>query len=95
MSGNDLDLPFEDVPDGPVSVGLDPRAVLVGGVVVRAAVIPTPQGPLPAVIFDFHLATGGALPPVVFAGDADQVSKLVPLVEASAAAAIAAAGGAS
>lgn len=65
MSG-DLDLPYEDVPDGPFRIDLD--AIACGGVVVRAAAVETVGGvELPAVIFDFKTAAGGEVPPILLA----------------------------
>jgi len=88
MSGHDLDLPFEEIPGGPVAAPLHPDALVCGGVVIRASVLETDAGRLPALIFDFYGVTGVALPPVVLTSDdVNQLRKLVPLVEASVAAA--------
>jgi hypothetical protein len=88
MSGHDLDLPFEEVPGGPVHAPLE-NPIIAGGLVVRAAVLPTEAGPMPALVFDFKLANGTAAPPIVFVSDADQVGKLSPLIEAAVRAALA------
>lgn len=92
MTGHDLDLPFEEAPHGPIATPISTDSVICGGLVIRAAAIDTPMGRLPALIFDFHRVTGEPLAPVVFVNDPDQVSKLIPLVEASVTAAIAGAG---
>lgn len=92
MSDHDLDLPFEEVPGGPVAVPLAPNTVLCGGVVIRASALDAGAGLMPALIFDFHHVSGTPLAPVVLVSDdPEQLKKLVPLVEASVAAAIGAA----
>lgn len=93
MSGHDLDLPFEEVPGGPFAAPLAPNSMLCGGVVIRAAAIETEAGRMPALVFDFHHVTGVQLAPVVLVSDdADQLRKLIPLVESSVTAALKAAG---
>lgn len=87
LGPNDLDLPYEDVPGGPVTANLS-HPLVAGGLVVRAAVVPTLNGNHPALVFDFHLADGTVLRPIVLVADADQIGKTVPLVDQAAKAAI-------
>lgn len=83
-----LDLPFEAAPGGPFHAPLPEDTPLCGGVVVRAAAIPSPVGLLPALVFDFHQVDGQALQPIVLVGDADQIGKLAPLIQSAVAAAL-------
>lgn len=93
MSDNDLDLPFEEVPGGPITGPIDPAAILCGGIVVRSAAIESPAGRLPALILDLYRVDGHRLPPVLLVTeDPEQLRKVVPLIEASVACAIKAAG---
>ncbi|MGE0342541.1 MAG: hypothetical protein AB7O86_05695 [Porticoccaceae bacterium] len=65
MTG-DLNLPYEEVPGGPIP--LDMNTKIAGGVVVRAATIPHPVLPgetLPGLVYDFFLADGQRLVPVL------------------------------
>lgn len=87
--GNDLDLPFEKVPGAPIHAHLD-NPLVAGGLIVRAGVIPghASHGAYPALVFDFKLADGTAMPPVVLVASPDQLRKIVPLVDTASAAAI-------
>jgi hypothetical protein len=58
---DDLNLPYERVPGGPVYFEGD--FIVAGGVVVRSAGIEEPEK-LPALIFDFFLADGERLPSI-------------------------------
>jgi hypothetical protein len=86
--GDDLDLPFEKIPGGPIHASLD-NPLIAGGLVVQAALVPSDAGTYPALVFRFHLADGTAMPPVVLVANADQMGKVVPLVAGAVAAAVA------
>lgn len=78
MSG-DLNLPYEDVPDGPFV--MDAEMLPCGGVVVKAAVLPTPDGQrMPALVFDFFLADGDRLPSICLVMGVDETLALTDLV---------------
>lgn len=87
---HELDLPFEEVPDGPIDQEL--AAFFCGGVIVRAAVLPTSKGPMPALVFDFKVVEGGEpLPSIALIQDPDQTKKFAALVQSAAHASIKAA----
>jgi hypothetical protein len=89
--GDDLDVPFETVPTA-TSIDID-DAVLAGGWIVQAAVIPVPGvGNCPALVLRFSRYDGHLLRPVVLCLDAEQMSKVPALVQSAAYAAIRRAG---
>ncbi|HET7386881.1 MAG TPA: hypothetical protein VFJ19_09500 [Nocardioidaceae bacterium] len=90
--GNSMDLPFENNPTG-TSVPLD-DALISGGVVVMAAVVPVDGGPKPALVFRFSDPHGRFYPPMVLVADDDQMAKTTDLVSKAVRAARAAAKGA-
>lgn len=61
-----MNLPFEEVPDGPIDLPADGFEV-VTGVTYRAAVLPSPVTgrPMPALILDFYRPTGERVAPLL------------------------------
>lgn len=89
MSDHDLDLPFEEVPGGPIRMPLRDDAVVCGGLVIRAGFLETDRGNVPSLTFDFFQLDGSQLFPIVFAtDDPEQLRNLASLVTASVSAAI-------
>jgi hypothetical protein len=90
MSGDDQfgrwDLPYEDVPDGPVEI--DVEALFVDGLTVRAAVhdFPAPVGALPLLIFDFTTTADPDLriPPIALVGTPDTLRSVADIVRKAA-----------
>lgn len=80
----DLERPFREVPGEPFALDLD-SAVIAGGVVIMAAVMPTPDGPMPCVVFKFARVDGsGYADPIVLAlHDRQMVTSLPKLVKES------------
>lgn len=77
--GNALDVPFEENPPGQTLDLSD--ALLPGGIVVMASVIPVPEvGPKPALVFRFTAPDGRFYAPIVAVLDDDQLGKLTPLI---------------
>jgi hypothetical protein len=63
----ELNLPYEDVPDGPIEIMLPDSTVVCGGLGFRSAMAAHPTMPgemVPVIVFDFWTAEGGQLPPV-------------------------------
>lgn len=84
--GDDLDLPFEEVPGGAAGAFMTDLddALVCGGLVVMGGVLPVPGiGPKPALVFRFATATGDLANPVVLVLDADQAAKTTALVDAA------------
>ena len=79
-------LPFEEQPTSDLHDASN--AVMVGGLVVMGAMIPTPLGRFPALVFRFEDATRRQLPPIVLVLDAVQMAEVPPLVTAAVEAAI-------
>jgi hypothetical protein len=91
MTTGDLNVPFEEGPPGQ-TIPLDDEAVLAGGLVVLAGVLPIPgAGPKPALIFRFAEANGAYHHPLVLVVEPHELKGLVALVDQAAAAAIRAA----
>lgn len=69
-----LNLPFEEVPDGPIELPAD-DFVIVTGVTYRAAVVPSPVTghPMAAVILDLFRPAGDRLPPVLLLFEDDDL----------------------
>jgi hypothetical protein len=84
-------LPFEEQPTDPMHDTGD--AVMVGGLVVMGAVIPSPLGSFPALVFRFQDAERQFLRPIALVLDAVRMRGVPPLVTASVEAAIRRAGG--
>lgn len=61
-------LPYEEVPDGPIN--LDIRGYFVDQVHLRSAVMDTPIGRLPLLVFNFESSAHHTPPlaPIIFAG---------------------------
>ncbi len=74
-----LDLPYE----GQERTDLTDDFVLVGGVVVMAAVMPVDGENYPALAFRFALPHGEFMPPVLLVGTDEQMEALVPLITAA------------
>jgi hypothetical protein len=64
---------------------LEEQMLLSGGVVVMSAVVPTPDGPKPALVFRFARADGGGFHPAVLLGleNAADVPRLRELLNAA------------
>lgn len=80
------DLPYEDIPDGPVEVDLE--VVVMDGLTVRSAVkhFPDPVGSLPLLIFDFTTSADpdAAIPPIAFVGSPDTLRSVANVVRQAA-----------
>lgn len=87
--GDSLDLPFEDVPGGPLQVPIG-NAQICGGIVVKAVKVPVGRDTFPGLIFQFYKVDGIPATPVLLVADPDQMRKLVPLVSAAVDSSIAA-----
>lgn len=75
-----MDLPFER--QARAEVPLD-AAMVSGGVVIAAALLPVPDGgpDMPALVFRFAMADGsGFYPPTVLTAELHQLEALVPLI---------------
>lgn len=89
MSG-DLNLPFE--PQEP-TVGPTEGFLMSGGVVVMAAMVPTPDGQEPLLTFRFAHADGsGFMHPIALGFDRSQLEELPRLISQAMARALEAAG---
>lgn len=78
MSG-DLNMPYEDVPDGPFEIVAS--VLPCGGVLVRSAVLPDPNGGrVPALLIDFYLANGDRLPSIALIMKPDEMLALPDVV---------------
>lgn len=82
-------LPFEDVPGDPVPMQASPIAA--GSVTVAAAVVPTPLGRFPVLVFTFTGADGRALEPIALLLDAEHMAHVPLLVGEAVASALKAA----
>lgn len=87
-----LNLPYDDVPGGPINVEED--VLIAGGVVVRAAVIahPITAKPHPVLLFTFHLPDGTTLAPIALVVEKPELRALPEAVRGAAAGAMKAAG---
>lgn len=74
-----LDLPYE----GQDLTELTDEFVVVGGVVLMAAVVPVGGENYPALAFRFALPHGEFMPPVLLVCSDEQMEALVPLVTAA------------
>lgn len=88
------DLPYEEVPDGPID--LDLAGLPMDGLVVRAAVQNFPGRSAlcqPVLVFDFTSSAmpGQPLPPIVLVGPPDVLLRVAELVRKSTTSAIRAA----
>lgn len=85
-----LDLPYADVPGGPVDVALEDLVDdLAGGVTVKAVAVPVDEvGVLPGLIFDFTHPDGTQGPRVLLVVDEDQATKFPLIVERAVASAV-------
>lgn len=87
------DLPYEEIPDGPID--LDLAGLPMDGLTVRAAVqnFPEPIGTLPILVFDFTSSAmpDQPLPPIVLVGPPDVLLRVAQLVRKSTTSAIRAA----
>lgn len=87
---DDLDLPFEPIPDGAYLP--DEHLHLSGGCVVMSATVPADNGSLlPALVFRFTDPNGTFYPPVVLVLSVAQLNKFPGLISDSIAAALRAA----
>lgn len=83
---HELDLPHEEIPDGPVDQEIE--SFFAGGIVIRSAVLQTERGPMPALVFDFHLVDGETLPSITLVQVDEQMTKFAALAQSATHAAI-------
>jgi len=78
LGNHDLDVPFEEGPEGPL---LDENVHYSGGVVVMAGTVDVPEvGVMPSLVFRFTTPLGEFYPAIVLVTDDDQMAKLRPLL---------------
>lgn len=87
MSG-DLNLPYEEIPDGPVGVPMP--ADICGGLVVRAGTVPNPmgEGQLPVLLFDFYRHDGTQVAPIALVQTREEFLALASLITQAARSAV-------
>ena len=73
MSG-DLNLPYEPVGGDPIEMTV--AGTVCGGLAYRAAVIDTPSGPMPSLVWDFWRADGQKLAPIILVVAPEQMLRL-------------------
>jgi len=81
MSFNMPTIEFPDpIPGRQLGLGLGPQDALVSQVVIQAATVPVGGVIWPAVIFTGRNASGGELPKWLYAGDAEDMTRLNTLM---------------
>lgn len=77
IPGTGINIPFEDVPGGPIMQGFPANMIVCGGVSYRSAFFEDGAGAKAAVlIFDFHTASGGQVPPIMLACEDEDLLRL-------------------
>lgn len=87
LGDGEMNLPYEEVPDGPIPMTVD--CVVAGGLRVSAIALDAKDGKKhPGLLFRFATPTGGLLAPIVLVATAPELRSLVPLVDKASASAI-------